>query len=634
MRYATPAALVILPLALGLAACGGSSGGGGEPPVAPNEAPVLTAPVGLTGGPVQFRYTLPTTGASSLTFTGTDSDGDALLWQVAVSASGATGAGLSYASPATGSTFRIDLAVVTAPSVATMNVLVEDTKGAAAAIDILLVRSGSPTVTSVEPGRAFASAPQQVAIHGSSFALGSTVDTRPSFGGIVGTDIVVVDESTLTCATPATLAVGPQAVGVSNQFGAATAPAGSFTAYAYPVDLLDADTAMDAGAGGSLVAANDGALLQNVWIEGGALQHRQSVDGGENWSAIQTLTSGDTPTEPEITIAGSDVTVVWISDGNGVVSRSSSDGGVVFDSAVPVSSVAVGQFLARPLVVQSGVRRYCAWLQGNPSLGEQRVWVAVSSTAGALWTTPKVASVSTLVSTFQRSHALGCDGSVAWLAYYTADAQGSGIYTSRTDDGGLLWTQGVRRGAEVAAVTDVLTCHDGDIVHVVWAANGQLGYMTSENLALGWPTQAITLRDGTAGALSQPVITCEGERLFAAYLVGGTTVAVTRVGGIGVVPQSVDVSDVVESAGGPQIAVRGNYAFVAWRGGSVAGGAARIKLATSVDVALTFAAPAGFGDGTASQDLPQMLLEEARIWMGWLDSRGATPALFENRTER
>jgi len=75
--------------------------------------------------------------------------------------------------------------------------------------------------------------------------------------------------------------------------------------------------------------------------------------------------------------------------------------------------------------------------------------------------------------------------------------------------------------------------------------------------------------------------------------------------------------------------------LAAWRGGDLGGGvgAARIKLATSTDLGVGFTVPATFGDGAAAQDLPRMLVDGARVWLGWLDYRGATPALFTNRTE-
>ena len=145
-----------------LASCGGGGGGGGgEPQPEPNDPPTLTAAPELTGGPVQWQLVLPIAGTESLTFSATDPDGDALTWQLAVSGAGQVATGLSYSSPASGPTFTVDVAAVSAPAAADVSLLVEDPNGGAAAIDIRFVRSGAPTITGVTPASAFVSAQQE-----------------------------------------------------------------------------------------------------------------------------------------------------------------------------------------------------------------------------------------------------------------------------------------------------------------------------------------------------------------------------------------------------------------------------------------------------------------------------------------
>lgn len=635
MRLQFPAIRLFLLMGLALAACGGGGGGGGDPgPVAePNEAPVLTAAPELSGGPVQFTLALPIASSQSLTFTATDADGDALLWQVAVSAAGATSAGLSFASPAFGSTFTIDLAAVTTPTTAAINVLVEDARGAAAAIDILLIRSGGPTVAAISRTSSFASAPQTVTITGSAFSLGNTVTTLVSFGGVVAGDIVVVDETTITCATPQGGVVGPSTVGVTNAYGSALAPVGSFTMYEYPLNLFAADVASDGGTGGQLAVANQGASMHMAWVEGGMLQYRHSEDAGATWSTPMPLSGAEVPSDPQIAVDDQEVTVVWQGGTQLIMARSSSDGGMTFVVPTILNPMAGGVPVSRPRVAAAGGRKYCVWLQGNVGLTQQRVHVATSN-GSEVWR-PAMPVSDQAANQFLNE--LVCDGAVCWVAYTdTPVGLGAGVYTSYTADTGLIWSAGTRRSQASPGITAIRACTDGASSYLVWVRDGELEYMASQNTGFGWPTQATLFRTNDLGGITAPMIACEGDRLFAAYVAGGNNAAFSRIGGLGAAPEHVTVSDVVESVREPQLSVRGNYVYVAYSSGTIGGGTgtARIRYSTSVDIGINFTAPSGLGDGFAAQDQARMMTDEARVWLGWLDYRGANAALFENRTEQ
>lgn len=635
MRLPIPAILLFLPLGLALSGCGGGSGGGeSSPSVTPNDAPSIQAPGELSGGPVQFTYVLPITASQTLTFGATDPDGDQLNWQVAVSASGATAAGLMFASPAFGSTFTVNLGPVTSPVSASLNVLVEDPRGAAAAIDILLVRSGSPAVTGVSRSSAFATAPQDVTIIGSAFALGNTVNTIASFAGIVADNVVVVDESNLTCTTPSAAALGANTVGVSNQFGAATAPPGSFTMYSYPVDLLDNDTAFDSGGGAQLVTANVGARMHAAWVEGGAVLLSTSLDGGATWSATMTLDGAELPNSLRIAADGDTVVVAWIGDqvafGGSLHLRTSTDAGLAFG---PVVDLATANAIT-PAICVSEQSMHCAWT--NSGLGLQRtVWVASSTTTGAIWNVGRPVYTTT---DNQSEPAIGCFGDDAWLAL--RQGANNRVYTTHTSNAGFFWSSGIARSSVVAGVdlAPPLFCNDGQRVFLVWADDGALQYMVSENAGLGWPTLQSVLRPADLGAIStaNAAADCEEDRLVVTYVAGGTNVAFTRVGATGALPEHVTLSAVAEAARQPSVALRGNYVFAAWSGGDLAAGTARINMDTSINRGVTFSGPVTFGDGTglAAQDAPRMIVDDARVWMGWVDSRGAGPALFQNRTEQ
>jgi len=191
------------------------------------------------------------------------------------------------------------------------------------------------------------------------------------------------------------------------------------------------------------------------------------------------------------------------------------------------------------------------------------------------------------------------------------------------------------RSAVSTGIGEVAVCDDGGRVSLVWTRDGQLEYLVSENSGLGWQTQPTVFRAADLGPIGDVTVRADGDRLAAVYVAGGQNVAFSRVGAAGALPEHVTLSDVVEEAAAPTLELSGNYVFATWRGGDVSGGvgAARIKQATSVDLGGTFTAPATFGDGAAAQDQPRLLVDGARVWLGWLDYRGPTPALFTNRTE-
>lgn len=625
---------IALSTLLALAACGGGSKAPSEPPPPPNDPPTLVVPSGLAGAGGSFSLPLATSATSMLTFTASDPDGDPLQWQVSVAGGSAVAVGAVYASPTAGGSLTIELQAVSSPAAGTLNVLVEDPRGGAAAIDLLVARTGAPTIASVEPANAFASAAQRVTITGSAFLLGGAVSTVPRFGGAAGTGVTVVDDGTLTCATPTGVAIGPTAVSVTHAYGSASLSAGAFTMLSYPPPLAAADQPLDGGAGAALAVANVGPLLQAVWTEVGFVGHRRSTDGGASWSPPQPLSGGEVPSEPQVVAVGGQVTVVWIGDASSVYARTSADGGVTFAPAVVLNPTAGGALSVGPQLVASGTRRYCAWLQGDPGMNLRRVAVASSADAGATWTAATVVSDR---GANQRDHALGCNGAFAWVAYYDDPAppatSGPGVYTSRTTDGGILWTGGVRRSAQTTAIGAIRLCNDGARVSLAWIESTALRYLVSADDGTTWPTQSVELRGTDLGALTEPQLACAGDRLFAIYVAGGNNVAVTRIGAAGAAPQHLTISTVTDPAGAPQLALRGNYLFAAWRSGDPGAMAARVLRSSSTDLGATFAAPAGTGDPTANQDRPRLLLDGARLWLGWRDERGAMPSLFQNRAQ-
>jgi hypothetical protein len=611
-----------------LTACGGSSKGSAEPPPPPNAPPTLQASAGVAGAGALRSFTLPTGATAQLEFTASDPDGDPLQWQAQTSAGDAAAAGLSFQTPVAGDSFTITVAAVPAPTAAVLNLLVEDPRGGAAAIDLQVVRSGAPTILAVTPDSAFTTQPQQVTITGSALSLGGSVATTASFDGTPATGNLVVDDTTLTCSTPVGLASGPTVVSVAHVHGSSQLPDSAFTAYTFPPLFAATDTRLDAVAGTAPQLAQDGAALHGVWLEGDDLVHRASYDRGATWTAAQPLSGGETAGEPQVAVVGADVVVAWTGDGTSVVARTSHDGGQSFAPAQVLDS---GTPVQRPRLAASGARRYLVWQRGDVGLGTARLVGTRSTNGGDDWAAAAAIGDG---GANQYDAELACDGATAWLAFVDErDGQAArGVYFARTTNSGTFWQPAQRRSLVQAVADTPRLCHDAGRVWLAWLRAGALEFMGSADAGLSWPTVAAELRSSGLGPISEPRLTSERDRLYAIYLVAANEVAVTRVGGIGATPQHTTVSTVVGPAGEPCVQGHGNYVFAAWRDGTVAGGSARLVQCVSVDLGATFTAPAGLGDGGAAQAAPQLLLDGARVWLAWLDYRTTPPGVFSNRT--
>ncbi|MCR9246334.1 MAG: hypothetical protein NXI31_14980 [bacterium] len=611
-----------------LTGCSDSSPGG-DPEPEVNQAPSMLVPNQLSGSSPSYSLTLAVSGTETLTFTATDPELDALTWQILPVSGEASAVGLSVNGGANGTTFVLEIATVTAPASHALVLVVQDTRGNATAIDLVIVRSGPPSLTSVTPTSAFATASQPVTITGEALQLGGAATTTVRFSGALGNFTTVLDDMTVQTSTPTTLGAGPIAISVNNGFGSATLPSSAFTAYRNPPIFFAADAALDSGNGSAAVLARDDTEVHAVFLEGGNLVHRASADSGATWNAPQTLSGSETPTEPQVVVDGQNVTVVWVGDGTTILARNSSDGGGTFDPAQVIDGTAAPA--NRPRIAASGDRRYVAWLAGNPGLGLARVMASASSDAGANWATPMLVDDGGAV---QGGHEIDCHDNTAWLVF-TDERQGPGVpgaYTSTTVDGGTTWSAATLRSAANVAVSAPRLCGDMINVHTTWLVGGVLRYSASTNAGGAW-SQAVTLQDTSNGAVTEPAITCDEDRVFAIYVAGGNSVWVAAITATGSLPQQTQLSTASVVAGGPQIYHHGNYVFAAWRSDDIGSGAARIQHALSTDVGQNFSSPVGLGDGTAAQQQPVLLVEGASMLLCWLDSRGAMPALFVNRNQ-
>lgn len=621
---------------LSFAACGGSSKDKDkDPPIPPNEPPVLAVPQGLAGASPSYSLTLPIADSRTLLFTATDAEAALLLWQVAVSSGGATAAGLTFTSPTRGSAFQMELAPIATPIAVQLSLLVEDPRGAAAAIDLLIVRSGPPTITKVTPSSAFTTRVQRVQVTGTALQLGGATNTTLAFDGLAATNLVVADDTTLLANTPTTAAVGPTIVGVSTLFGTASLPASAFQMHAFPPVLQPTDTRLDAGAASALEFARDGSTLHSVWLEGANVVHRVSTDRGATWSTPQTL-SINIASEPQVLAEGNEVSVAWIGDDTAVWLRRSTDGGVTFQGPQQLTPIGATTPVRRPRLAQSGLRRYAAWLLGTEVAGTSRLVAATSTDGGVAWSNAITVADG---GANQRNHELASDGAIAWLLWEDERAPGPrGAFVARTIDAGATWLPALRLDAPGTTATSPRLAASSGRVFAAWVQNGPppqidgLVMRSSSDQGANWNSTIFEVQNDQSGAVTEPKICSSATEAVLAYVVGGATVRVARIPVTGGSSPPAILNPTASLSAAPSLSCSGNYVFVAWREGDVGSGAARIRFSVATDSGVTFQPAAGFGNGPAAQDNPRLAVDGAELFVGWIDARDATSAVYANLT--
>ena len=206
MNVRTPLLWSVVVLASGCGG-GGGGGGGGDPPPPANTAPTIAVPASLAGAAPRYTFSLTPTASQTLQFQAADAEGDTLQWNVAGDVT-TTAAGVRFASPFAGNVFLLEIDPVANAVASTVTIVCEDPRGGAAAIDVLVVRSGPPTITAVAPSSVFAGRPQQVEVTGSALRLGGAVSTNVRFDGVAATGVVVESDTKVRCTTPTVLASG------------------------------------------------------------------------------------------------------------------------------------------------------------------------------------------------------------------------------------------------------------------------------------------------------------------------------------------------------------------------------------------------------------------------------------------
>lgn len=398
----------------------------------------------------------------------------------------------------------------------------------------------APTILSASPFSGPVDGGTRVTIGGSDFAGAMAV----SFGGVGGTDIVVLTPSTLEVTTPAHLQ-GDVTVSVSNADGSDDLIDG-FAYVRVPPVLAGGDVQVDQDAGtpASLrrpkIACN-GQDVHVVWSEqrGGALQDvffQTSSDRGRTWLPLDvrlnTNTAGVSASlAPQICCDGESVYVCWMDNRNGHYEpffNCSHDGGdtwLVQDLRIsPLSGTLIG---TEPSIACDGQNVAVTWADDRnnaPFLGAD-VWANRSIDGGQTWlasdarissngagTTPLV------ISRIQ----IACEGSTVHTTWIDWRNGHPDVFVDRSNDSGATWQANDLQLDTAAASSDPALCADGSRVHVVWRdarnpGSQELFARSSGDAGVSFAPEVRVDHAPAFVVAGVPSVGCEGEHLYVTW---------------------------------------------------------------------------------------------------------------------
>ncbi len=612
-----------------LVACGGGGGGGGGSgsQTTDNTTPVLAVPSGLTGTPPRLTWSVAAANSASVTFTATDAEQDTLQWQLAGSSSALAAAGVSATGATVGNSFVVTLDPVAQPAFAVFQVLVQDGQ-ATAGFEVTTLRTGAPSIESVQPASAFAAQPLSVNVSGTGLVLGGLVQAGVTFGGASATNLAAQDDGSLSCLTPSIGSSGQTVVAVSNGQGADQLPASAFRMMPYPAQFAATDALVDT----SFVLpqfdlALDGATADFA-SNGSTVVHARSADGGATFAASTLLSGAETPTGARIAVVGDAVHVAWIGDGQQVHYRRSTDGGASFST---VALLGTGTQPATGLrIAATATHVFVAWISGSTGLSQARAVVASSQNAGASFAAPVGVASSTQNQRELEIAASNDDLVVAFLDDRLT-SQFRGVYVARSGNGGSSFGTSLRLSAANRAASALDLHRDGSAVHLVFTTIDGVNYNGSPDLGVTWRTPEVLVRGTEDGVPAEPRVHASGDRVYVLYTTDGTAVRIARSsdsGGSFPARTRLDAGAVPVSS--PRITGVGDYVTVAWLSGDAQTDSVRGVFATSVNRGSTWRPAELFGDGASNQAGLALRQSGARLLLGFVERRSLAYGVFCN----
>jgi len=393
-----------------------------------------------------------------------------------------------------------------------------------------------PAVSTIAPTAGFQTGGTLVTITGSGFAAG--VDSVV-IGGAPTTNLVIVNDTTLTCTTGANGSSGASDVVVTGPGGAGSL-AGAFRYVSFPpaTDPLgdqQIDTDATAYPGEAPIVLCEGSNVYVAWIENrgssNALYFNRSVDGGASFDPMDTTVSsaGSAPVGVRMFVNGSAIYMVWVETGGGgarVAMNASNDGGVTWlanDVTVSQTAGSTPQTFWHAACL-SGNTLTIVW-PSSTHLYAQR-----TSDFGTTWLANDV-QVTDAGSFHSGRPALCCSGDtihLTWQENRNTAMSSSDIYYDRSTDGGATWGADTRidRGPALSSVSTPEICCSGDRVHAAWldfrsTTHNEVYVNSSSDGGVTWNANDVRASDNPASfnAASHGVC-CDGPLVGVTWMDG------------------------------------------------------------------------------------------------------------------
>ena len=197
--------------------------------------------------------------------------------------------------------------------------------------------------------------------------------------------------------------------------------------------------------------AVSGSNIHVVWEQQNAdgtandIFFRRSTDNGATWKSSVNITSGGTNHSwaPDVVDSGSNVYVVWTSNGE-IYFRRSTDNGATWKSSVNLSNnPGVSRY---PQLALSGSNVYIAWEQSDAGGSQSDIFFRRSLDGGATW--------GSKVNLSQNGHSiepvLAAVGSSVYAAWISPICCDNDIFFERSTDNGSTWSPSKNLGSNAA----------------------------------------------------------------------------------------------------------------------------------------------------------------------------------------
>lgn len=526
-----------------------------------------------------------------------------------------------------------------------------------------------PRLASVTPDSGYQPGGQRVTLTGQGFEGFSAGLNEVMFGGELATSVVVIDDESLTCTTPASAgATGPVDVIVTNANGTSDPLENGFTYFAFPPEFagdvrLDVTKTVGTAPSSRPRLCRAGGVLYTVWVDERGfdedLYFTRSLDGGATWEADIRIDRGvvGCATNPEILCNGTNVYVVWADDRTGafdIYFNRSTDSGATWqpDDVRLNTDLPDGLGSWNPQICGADDHLYVAFSDDrNGSVRD--IYVTRSTDAGVTWE-PEIQVDSNSVPGWSLLPQIACEGAAVWVTWedYRDSVLGgvADIYVTRSTDGGATWpSTDTRLDSGQGASSSPRICSAGSNVYVVWedlrndpnSIRADIYLARSDDSGTTWQSDVRLDTDPLGSARSVGAqMSCSGDDVYVVWEdfrddpnAGQPTnsdVYVTRSnnGGVSFSPEErIDRAPGAAPVSAPQICNDGSNVYVVWEDYRDSQGtpSSDIYFTASTDNGESWLDSAvrldGGASGSAASFSPRIVCDGANVGVVWQDYR-------------